>query len=313
MLEGRVLGSGETWYRVRLPILPNNTTGWVPKRFLGDPVRIDTRLFVDRTRLTVTLKRDGVTVFRAPIGVGESQWPTPRGEFYIRSRLTNFGSAAYGPLAFGLLTGAAVGGRYARWLARRSAVPPPPAPPTTAPTSSSGAPAAPTSTVPPVAKPAASIKRGGTLRFVAQADLKILDPVWTTAYITRNHSYLVYDTLFGTDEKFQVKPQMVDKWSVSRDATKYSFSPIPSNTGDPCRATTILPGPVSALMNVSNENVPSCGPCCDPRLRFTTRMLYAARFCSTQFIPLSSHDVWPWPSLFSTLTLMIPASGAIPR
>src|SRR5215831_11933878 len=39
-------------------------------------------------------------------------------------------------------------------------------------------------------------KSGGTLRFVAQADLKILDPVWTTAYITRNHSYLVYDTLF---------------------------------------------------------------------------------------------------------------------
>ena len=43
-------------------------------------------------------------------------------------------------------------------------------------------------------------KGGGTIRFVAQADLKILDPVWTTAYITRNHSYLVYDTLFGTDE-----------------------------------------------------------------------------------------------------------------
>jgi peptide/nickel transport system substrate-binding protein len=32
------------------------------------------------------------------------------------------------------------------------------------------------------------------LRFVAQADLKSLDPIWTTAYITRNHGYLVYDT-----------------------------------------------------------------------------------------------------------------------
>src|SRR5438093_6147743 len=63
-----------------------------------------------------------------------------------------------------------------------------------------------------------------TLRFVAQADLKILDPVWTTAYITRNHSYLVYDTLFGTDEKFQVKPQMVDKWTASKDGMKYSFT-----------------------------------------------------------------------------------------
>src|SRR5688572_26069190 len=67
-------------------------------------------------------------------------------------------------------------------------------------------------------------KRGGTMRFVAQADLKILDPVWTTAYITRNHSYLVYDTLFGTDEKLQVKPQMVDKHTVSKDGMKYSFT-----------------------------------------------------------------------------------------
>ena len=67
-------------------------------------------------------------------------------------------------------------------------------------------------------------KRGGTLRFVAQADLKILDPVWTTAYITRNHSYLVYDTLFGTDEKLQVKPQMVEKWSAAKDGMRYTFT-----------------------------------------------------------------------------------------
>ena len=62
------------------------------------------------------------------------------------------------------------------------------------------------------------------MRFVAQADLKILDPVWTTAYITRNHAYLVYDTLFGTDEKLQVRPQMVDKHAVSRDGMKYTFT-----------------------------------------------------------------------------------------
>jgi peptide/nickel transport system substrate-binding protein len=67
-------------------------------------------------------------------------------------------------------------------------------------------------------------KSGGTLRFVAQGDLKILDPVWTTAYITRNHAYLVYDTLFGTDEKLQVRPQMVDKHSVSSNGMKYTFT-----------------------------------------------------------------------------------------
>ncbi|HEV8532757.1 MAG TPA: ABC transporter substrate-binding protein [Methylomirabilota bacterium] len=67
-------------------------------------------------------------------------------------------------------------------------------------------------------------KRGETLRFVAQADLKVLDPIWTTAYITRNHGYLVYDTLFGTDEKLQIKPQMVDHYAVSPDGMKYTFT-----------------------------------------------------------------------------------------
>ena len=60
-----------------------------------------------------------------------------------------------------------------------------------------------------------------TLRFVAEADLKILDP---TAYITRNHGYLVYDTLFGTDENLRVKPQMVERTTVSADGMKYTFT-----------------------------------------------------------------------------------------
>jgi peptide/nickel transport system substrate-binding protein len=67
-------------------------------------------------------------------------------------------------------------------------------------------------------------KRGPILRFVAQADLKIIDPVWTTAYITRNHGYLVYDTLFGTDEQLRIQPQMVDHSTVSADGMKYTFT-----------------------------------------------------------------------------------------
>jgi peptide/nickel transport system substrate-binding protein len=63
-----------------------------------------------------------------------------------------------------------------------------------------------------------------SLRFVAEADLRVLDPVWTTAYITRNHGYLVYDTLFGTDENLRVKPQMVDRTTVSEDGMKYTFT-----------------------------------------------------------------------------------------
>jgi peptide/nickel transport system substrate-binding protein len=62
------------------------------------------------------------------------------------------------------------------------------------------------------------------LRFVPEADLKILDPVWTTGYITRNHGYLVYDTLFGTDEHLQIQPQMVERTTVSEDGMQYTFT-----------------------------------------------------------------------------------------
>jgi len=61
------------------------------------------------------------------------------------------------------------------------------------------------------------------LRFVVDADLKVLDPVWTTAYITRNHGFLVYDTLFGTDENLQIRPQMVDQTIISPDGMRYAF------------------------------------------------------------------------------------------
>ena len=48
-------------------------------------------------------------------------------------------------------------------------------------------------------------------------NLTILDPIWTTAYVTRDHGYMIYDTLFATDENNAVKPQMVDKYEVSAD------------------------------------------------------------------------------------------------
>ena len=48
------------------------------------------------------------------------------------------------------------------------------------------------------------------------SDLKIVDPIWTTAYITRNHGYMIYDTLFAMDEKGEIKPQMVEKFTRAR-------------------------------------------------------------------------------------------------
>ena len=63
-----------------------------------------------------------------------------------------------------------------------------------------------------------------TLRVVMHSDLKILDPIWTTAYIVRNHGYLVYDTLFAMDAKGEIKPQMVDKYEVSKDQLTYTMT-----------------------------------------------------------------------------------------
>ena len=92
---------GRVWVRVRLPVLPNNTTGWVPRASLGGYGTVRTHLVVDVRRLTATLQRGGRVVFRAPVGVGRPEWPTPLGEFYIRNKLTRYANDFYGPLAFG--------------------------------------------------------------------------------------------------------------------------------------------------------------------------------------------------------------------
>ena len=62
------------------------------------------------------------------------------------------------------------------------------------------------------------------LKAKVHADLKNIDPIWTTAYISRNHGYLVWDTLFSTDANYTVQPQMVDKWEVSSDNLTYTFT-----------------------------------------------------------------------------------------
>jgi peptide/nickel transport system substrate-binding protein len=61
------------------------------------------------------------------------------------------------------------------------------------------------------------------LRVVPHADLKNIDPIWTTAYITRNHGYMVYDTLFAMDANLKPQPQMVDTWTVSDDKLTWTF------------------------------------------------------------------------------------------
>ena len=58
---------------------------------------------------------------------------------------------------------------------------------------------------------------------VMQSDLRVTDPGFTTAIITRDHGYMVYDTLVGIDSSFKVRPQMAD-WTVSADKLTYTFT-----------------------------------------------------------------------------------------
>jgi lipoprotein-anchoring transpeptidase ErfK/SrfK len=91
-----------TWLRVSLPVRPNGTTGWVPETALSDLQPVDTWLKINTKTFRATLIKNRKTVWSAPVGVGQSQWVTPKGEFYVRAKLTGYGAAGsvYGPLAF---------------------------------------------------------------------------------------------------------------------------------------------------------------------------------------------------------------------
>lgn len=62
------------------------------------------------------------------------------------------------------------------------------------------------------------------VRFAPHAALRVLDPVTTSAYVTRNHAYLVYDTLFAVDSNYAPQPQMVDSWEMSDDGLNWAFT-----------------------------------------------------------------------------------------
>jgi peptide/nickel transport system substrate-binding protein len=90
----------------------------------------------------------------------------------------------------------------------------------------------------------AAAQSNKTLRVVMHSDLKILDPIWTTAYIVRNHGYLIYDTLFALDDKLEPKPQMVESWTVSDDQLTWTFKlrdGLKWHDGQPVTTADVLP------------------------------------------------------------------------
>ena len=83
-----------------------------------------------------------------------------------------------------------------------------------------------------------------TLRFVPQANLTLLDPVFTTAQPTVNHGYAVYDLLFGINGRFETKPQMAEGYILSNDGLTYLIKlrdGLLFHNGEPVRAQDCAP------------------------------------------------------------------------
>jgi hypothetical protein len=112
ILAGLDVAKGQTWYKVRLAVLPNNSTAWLPQSALGNLYAVYTHLYVSREAFTATLKRNGKTIFTTRVGVGKTApgWgPTPAGQFYVRDKLIQpFSNPFYGPYAFGTSARSAV-------------------------------------------------------------------------------------------------------------------------------------------------------------------------------------------------------------
>jgi lipoprotein-anchoring transpeptidase ErfK/SrfK len=100
VLRERVDRNG-VWLQIRLPILPNNSTGWVRRTALGSLKVTSDHLIVYRAATKATLFRNGTPIFSTRVGVGKPFWPTPRGEFFVTEKMSGFHNAAYGPVAFG--------------------------------------------------------------------------------------------------------------------------------------------------------------------------------------------------------------------
>ena len=81
------------------------------------------------------------------------------------------------------------------------------------------------------------------LRFAPQADLAILDPITTTGFVTRNHAFLVFDTLYGWDERYRARPQMVEGHTVEDDGRTWAMTlreGLRFHDGEPVRARDVV-------------------------------------------------------------------------
>src|SRR5579872_6351145 len=77
----------------------------------------------------------------------------------------------------------------------------------------------------PLAVPSIGRAAGtGVLKFVPQSDVAVLDPIWTTAYVTRNHGFMIFDTLYGIDNQYRAQPQMVEGHTTEDDGKLWKLT-----------------------------------------------------------------------------------------
>jgi len=76
-----------------------------------------------------------------------------------------------------------------------------------------------------LALPAVARAQGSrVLKFIPQADVAVLDPIWTTAYVSRNHGFMIFDTLYGIDNQYRPQPQMVEGHTTDQDGKLWKLT-----------------------------------------------------------------------------------------
>ncbi|MBN8909740.1 MAG: ABC transporter substrate-binding protein, partial [Rhodospirillales bacterium] len=89
----------------------------------------------------------------------------------------------------------------------------------------------------------ASAQRAKVLRFVPQADLAVLGPIWTTATVTLTHGHMIFDTLYGTDADYNVQPQMAAGHVVEDDGKRWTITlrdGLRFHDGEPVRGRDVV-------------------------------------------------------------------------
>lgn len=92
---------GRVWVEIRVPKRPNGVVGWVPREKLGQYNRNVYQLTIDRKKFRGTLRKNGRTIWSAPVGVGAVGTKTPPGRFYIREKFRFENTELYGTRAIG--------------------------------------------------------------------------------------------------------------------------------------------------------------------------------------------------------------------